>query len=165
MSIFKEQRIGVLVDIQNLYYSAKVLHKKKVNFGAVLKDAVGDRKLIRAIAYGIKTLEGLEEKFFDALGKQGFEVKTKDLQIFPGGAKKGDWDVGITVDAVKLSKSLDVIVLISGDGDYIPLVEYLQGTTGCRVEGMAFSESTSAKLIDKLDKFTDLSQNKKKFLI
>ena len=153
------------MDIQNLYYSAKVLHKKKVNFGQILKDAVGDRKLIRAIAYGIKTLEGQEEKFFEALEKQGFEVKTKDLQIFPGGAKKGDWDVGIAVDAIKMSKSLDVIVLVSGDGDYIPLVNYIQSTTGCRVEGVAFSESTSNKLVEELDNFINISENKKKFLI
>ncbi len=165
MSIFKEQRIGVLVDIQNLYYSAKVLHGKKVNFGQILKTAVGDRKLIRAIAYGIKTIERQEEKFFEALENQGFEVKTKDLQIFPGGAKKGDWDVGITVDAIKFSKSMDVIVLVSGDGDYIHLVEYLQNTTGCRVEGIAFLESASGKLVEKLDNFTNISENKKKFLI
>lgn len=165
MASFKEQRVGVLVDIQNLYYSAKVIYKKKVNFGQILKDAVGDRKLIRAFAYGIKTMEGLEEKFFDALGNQGFEVKTKDLQIFPGGAKKGDWDVGITVDAIKMANNLDVIVLVSGDGDYIPVVEYLQNTFGCRVEVVAFSESASAKLIEKADKFIDLSKDKKKFLI
>ncbi len=162
---FKDQRVGVLVDIQNLYYSAKVLYKKKVNFGQLLKSGVGDRKLIRAIAYGIKTLEGQEEKFFEALEKQGFEVKTKDLQIFPGGAKKGDWDVGIAVDAIKMSKSLDAIILVSGDGDYIPLVQYIQSTTGCRVEGMAFLESTSNKLVETLDDFTNLSENKKKFLI
>lgn len=165
MSIYKEQRVGVLVDIQNLYYSAKVIYKKKVDFGQVLRTATGDRKLIRAIAYGIKTLEGQEEKFFDALGKLGFEVKTKDLQIFPGGAKKGDWDVGIAIDAIKMSKSLDAIVLVSGDGDYIPLVKYIQSTTGCRVEGIAFQESTSNKLIEELDSFTNLSENKKKFLI
>ncbi len=165
MASFKEQRVGVLVDIQNLYYSAKVIYKQKVNFGQILKDAVGDRKLIRAFAYGIKTMEGLEEKFFEALGKQGFEVKTKDLQIFPGGAKKGDWDVGITVDAIKMANKLDVIVLVSGDGDYIPVVEYLQNTFGCRVEVIAFSESASSKLMEKADKFTDLSQDKKKFLI
>jgi len=162
---FKEQRVGVLVDIQNLYYSAKVLYKKKVNFGQLLKSGVGERKLIRAIAYGIKTLEGQEEKFFEALEKQGFEVKTKDLQIFPGGAKKGDWDVGIAVDAIKMSKSLDAIILVSGDGDYIPVVEYIQNTTGCRVEIMAFHESASAKLIEKVDDFIDISENKKKFLI
>ena len=165
MSIYKEQRVGVLVDIQNLYYSAKVLYSKKVNFGAVLKDAVGDRKLIRALAYGIKTLEGQEEKFFEALEKVGYEVKTKDLQIFPGGAKKGDWDVGIAVDAIKMAKSLDAIVLVSGDGDYIPLVKYIQSTTGCRVEGIAFGESTSGKLVEELDSFTNLSENKRKFLI
>lgn len=165
MAQFKEQRVGVLVDIQNLYYSAKALYGKKVNFQKVLEEAVGERKLIRAIAYGIKTIEGQEEKFFEALGKQGFEVKTKDLQIFPGGVKKGDWDVGITVDAIKLSNSLDVIVLVSGDGDYIPLVQYLQSTAGCRVEGVAFGESTSAKLGEVLDDFIDLSDNKKKFLI
>lgn len=165
MAKFKEQRVGVLVDIQNLYYSAKVLHKKKTNFGALLKAGVDDRKLIRAIAYGIKTLEGQEEKFFEALGKQGFEVKTKDLQIFPGGAKKGDWDVGITVDAIKMSKSLDVIILMSGDGDYIPLVNYIQSTTGCRVEVIAFLESTSAKLVETVDEFTNISADKKKFLI
>lgn len=165
MSKFLEQRVAVLVDIQNLYYSAKVLYGKKVNFKKVLEEAVSGRKLIRALGYGIRTAEGLEQKFFDALGKQGFEVKTKDLQIFPGGQKKGDWDVGIAVDAIKMSKSLDAIVLISGDGDYIPVVEYIQNTTGCRVEGMAFKESASNKLIEKLDDFTNLSENKKKFLI
>lgn len=165
MSIYKEQRVGVLVDIQNLYYSAKVLYGKKANFGTILKEAVGDRKLIRAIAYGISTIDRQEGKFFEALDKLGYEVKSKDLQLFPGGAKKGDWDVGITVDAIKLSKSLDVIVLVSGDGDYVHLVEYLQNTAGCRVEGMAFGESTSGKLIEELDSFTNLSENKKKFLI
>ena len=165
MAKFLEQRVGVLVDIQNLYYSAKVLYGKKVNFKKVLEEATAGRKLIRAIGYGIKTLEGQEEKFFEALGKQGFEVKTKDLQIFPGGQKKGDWDVGIAVDAIKMSKTLDAVILISGDGDYIPVVEYIQNTTGCRVEGMAFLESTSNKLVEKLDDFTNLSENKKKFLI
>ncbi len=165
MSKFKEQRVGILIDIQNMYYSARVLHNKKVNFKKILEEATAGRKLIRAMAYGIRTLEGSEEKFLDALKTSGFEVKTKDLQIFPGGAKKGDWDVGIAVDAIKMSKSLDVIVLVSGDGDYIPMMEYIQSTTGCRVEVIAFAESTSNKLIEKADDFTNLSENKKKFLI
>src|SRR3989344_4576750 len=101
----KDQRVGVLLDLQNLYYSARVLHGKKVNFKALLDEAIGGRKLIRAIAYGISTVEGMEEKFFDALRNLGYEVKTKDLQIFPGGAKKGDWDVGLAIDAVKMSKT------------------------------------------------------------
>ena len=164
MSIFKEQRVGVLVDIQNLYYSAKVLYQKKVNFGQLLRHGVGDRKLIRAIAYGIKTLEGQEEKFFEAMEKQGFEVKTKDLQIFPGGAKKGDWDVGITIDAIKLGDKLDVIILVSGDGDYLPVVSYLQNNKGCLVEIMAFRKTASSRLVEESDDFTDLGASKK-FLI
>lgn len=161
----KEQRVGVLVDVQNMYYTAKVLYKKKVNFKNILTEAIKERKFIRALAYGVKTEEGLEEKFFEALGKHGFEVRTKDLQIFAGGSKKADWDVGIAVDAIKMSRSLDVIVLVSGDGDYVPAIEYIQNTTGCRVEVIAFQKSTSAKLIEAVDGFTDLSENKKRFLI
>ena len=160
-----DQRIGLLIDIQNLYYSARVLYGRKVNFKNLLSAAVENRKLIRAIAYGISTEEAQEEKFFDALENLGFEVKTKDLQIFAGGQKKGDWDVGIAIDAIKLSKSVDVIILASGDGDYVPLVEYIQSTTGCRVEGVAFAESTSTRLIESLDDFLNLSDDKKRFLI
>jgi uncharacterized LabA/DUF88 family protein len=162
---FSEQRVGILVDIQNMYYSGKVLYKKKVDFKEILKAAVANRKLIRAIAYGIKTIEGLEKNFFEALQKSGYEVRTKDLQIFPGGAKKGDWDVGITVDAIKLASHLDTVVLVTGDGDFIPLVQYLQNTKGCRVEVIAFTESASGKLIEAADDFINLSENKKKFLI
>ncbi|GBE16606.1 NYN domain protein [bacterium BMS3Abin15] len=165
MAKFKEQRVGVLVDIQNMYYSAKALYSKKANFKRILEESVAGRKLIRAVAYGVRTAEGQEEKFFEALEKQGFEVKTKDLQIYAGGMKKADWDVGIAVDAIKMSKGLDVIILVSGDGDYIPAVEYIQNTTGCRVEVVAFKESTNSKLIEKADDFMNLSDNKKKFLI
>jgi uncharacterized LabA/DUF88 family protein len=162
---FKDQRVGILIDIQNLYYSARVLYNKKVNFKNLLVSSVENRKLIRAIGYGISTEEAQEDKFFDALEKLGFEVKTKELQIFAGGQKKGDWDVGIAIDAIKLAQRVDVIIIASGDGDYIPLVEYIQSTTGCRVEGVSFGESTSMRLIESLDDFLDLSSNKKRFLI
>ncbi len=165
MAKFKEQRVGILVDVQNMYYSARITFNKKVNFKNILLSGTAGRKLIRAIAYGIKTVDGMEDKFFEALEKSGFEVKTKDLQIFLDGSKKGDWDVGIAMDAVRMSQSLDVIILVSGDGDYLPLVEYIQSTSGCRVEAMAFKESASSKLIEKVDDFTDLSQEKKLFLI
>jgi uncharacterized LabA/DUF88 family protein len=165
MAKFPEQRVGVLVDIQNMYYSARVLYSKKVNFKNILLAAVGERKLIRAIAYGISTVEGMEEKFFEALEKSGYEVKTKELQIFAGGAKKGDWDVGIAIDAIKMSRNLDAIIIMSGDGDFIPLVEYIQNTTGCRVEIVAFKESMSSKLIEVADDYLNLSENSRRFLI
>ncbi len=161
MSRHEDQRVGVLVDVSNMYHSAKNLYKKKVNFKELLKTAVGNRKLIRATAYATKTESGDEINFFEALSQQGFEVKMKDLQIFAGGAKKADWDVGIAVDAIKLGNKLDVIVLITGDGDYIPLVDYLQNTTGCLVEILAFEQTTSSELIKISDDFISLSNNKK----
>jgi uncharacterized LabA/DUF88 family protein len=152
------------VDVSNMYHSAKNLFGKKVNFQEILKQAVAGRKLILATAYAIRTETEEETPFFEALSQQGFEVKMKDLQVFAGGAKKGDWDVGITIDAIKLSEKLDVIVLVSGDGDYLPLVSYLQNNKGCLVEIMAFAKTTSARLIEEADDFIDLSKNKK-FLI
>jgi uncharacterized protein (TIGR00288 family) len=160
----KEQRVGILVDVSNMYHSAKNLFRKKVNFQEILKQAVAGRKLIRATAYAIKTETEEETPFFEALNQQGFEVKMKDLQIFAGGAKKGDWDVGISVDAIKLADKLDVIVLVSGDGDFTPLVSYLQNNKGCLVEIMAFSKTASARLIEEADDFIDLG-NDRKFLI
>ena len=161
----KDQRIGIFVDAQNMYHSARNLYKARVNFKNVLEIAVSGRILIRAITYVIKTESGEEKSFFEAMEKLGFEIKEKDLQIFPGGQKKADWDVGLAVDAIKLADKLDVIVIVSGDGDYEPLVEYLKINKGCRVETVAFGESTSSKLIDIADEFTDLSKDKKKFLI
>lgn len=160
----KEQRVGVLVDVSNMYHSAKNLYKRRVNFKEVLTQAVAGRKLIRAVAYVVKSETGEELNFFEALSQQGFEVRMKELQIFAGGNKKGDWDVGITVDAIKMARNLDVIVLVTGDGDYLPLVEYLQNTTGCLVEMMAFRQTASGKLIDQADDFVNLSENKKYLL-
>jgi uncharacterized LabA/DUF88 family protein len=160
----KEQRVGVFIDTSNLYHSAKNLYKRKVNFGAVLKDAVAGRKLVRATAYVITSEGGSEKSFFDALTKLGIETKTKELQIFSGGAKKGDWDVGITVDAIKMAPRLDAVILVAGDGDFIPLVEYLQGML-VQVEVVSFGKSTSMKLKDVADDFIDLSKNPRKYLI
>ncbi|MDD4476590.1 MAG: NYN domain-containing protein [Patescibacteria group bacterium] len=159
-----EQRVGVFIDVQNMYYSAKNLFGAKVNFGNIVKEATAGRKLIRAIAYVVRTETKEEQPFFDALYNLGIETKERPLQIFYGGEKKADWDVGITVDAIRLSPSIDTVVLISGDGDYLPLVDYLRNQ-GKQVEVMAFGDTTSSKLKEEVDDFIDLSEDKPKFLI
>jgi len=158
------QRVAVLIDTQNLYHSAKNLYKSKVNFGNVVKHAVADRQIVRVLSYVVNTESGEENAFFEALEKNGIEIKTKDLQIFYGGAKKADWDVGIAIDAIKLSEKVDAIVLASGDGDFIPLVEYIQNR-GCQVEVITFGRSASARLRDVVDDFIDLDENPSEFLI
>jgi uncharacterized LabA/DUF88 family protein len=159
----KDQRVAILIDVQNLYHSAKNLYKARVNFNKVLEAALAGRKLVRAIAYVIKTETGEESAFFDALTKMGIETKMKDLQIFPGGMKKGDWDVGVAIDAIRISESaIDALVLGTGDGDFVPLVEYLKGR-GRQVEIIAFGRSTSAKLKEVADDFIDMSDDPKRF--
>lgn len=160
-----DQRVGVFIDVQNMYYSAKNLFAAKVNFGNIVKEATAGRKLIRAIAYVVSTESQEEKPFFDALNSLGIETREKPLQIFFGGDKKADWDVGLTVDAIRLAQTLDAVVIVSGDGDYVPLIEYIRLSTGKQAEVMAFGETTSSKLIEAADDFVDLSQDKGKFLI
>ncbi|OHA84595.1 MAG: hypothetical protein A2408_03010 [Candidatus Yonathbacteria bacterium RIFOXYC1_FULL_52_10] len=160
----KDQRVGVFIDTQNLYHSARNLYKARVNFGAVVRDAVADRKLVRAVAYVITTESGEESSFFEALTKIGIETKTKDLQIFFGGAKKADWDVGLAIDAVRSAPKLDAIVIASGDGDFVPLVDHLK-SLGVQVEVVAFGKSASLKLKEAADHFVDLSGDPHKYLI
>lgn len=161
----KAQRVGVFIDTQNLYHSAKNLYKARVNFANVLKEAVAGRGLVRAIAYVITTESGEERAFFEALTKIGIETKTKDLQVFYGGAKKADWDVGLAIDAIKLAPKLDTIVIASGDGDFVPLLEYLKTNSGCQVEVMSFGKSTSGKLKEEADAFVDMCEDPRAFLI
>jgi uncharacterized LabA/DUF88 family protein len=160
----KEQRVAVFVDVQNMYYSAKNLYQAKVDFGAVLNEAVAGRKLIRAFAYVIKADVGAEAEFFEALSKRGYEVREKGLQTFYDGSKKGDWDVGLCMDIVRMLQKIDVVVLASGDGDYAEMLEYAQ-SQGVRTEIIAFGKSSSSKLFETADEIIDMGENPKKFLI
>jgi len=160
----KEQRVAVLIDVQNMYHSAKNIYQARANFSEILKEAVSGRKLIRAFAYVVRTKSGEEKPFFEALVKLGIETRVRDLQEYFGGLKKADWDVGITIDAVRINPTVDTIVLISGDGDFIQLIEYLKNQ-GKRVEVMAFGRSASSRLREVVDEFIDLGETPGKFLL
>ncbi len=173
----KEQRVGIFIDVQNLYHSAKNLYKARVNFKELVKSLTGGRKLIRAIAYVVKA-EGVategepashgpatgEAAFFDALKNAGIELRMKDIQIYPGGAKKADWDVGMAVDAIRMSSFLDVVVLVTGDGDFLPLVDYLKWGAGRVVEVAAFSRTTKTEMKSQGDEFIAIEEIPKALL-
>ncbi|HUC31609.1 MAG TPA: NYN domain-containing protein, partial [Candidatus Paceibacterota bacterium] len=179
---YSNQRVGIFVDVSNLYHSAKNLYQGRVNYAELIKHLVGGRQLIRAMAYVVRS-EGVEPQqargharmaekdqaaavslapasangsdanggpsseasFFEALEKAGLELRMKDLQIYAGGMKKGDWDVGLTVDVIRMMPFLDVIILVTGDGDYIPLINYVKWGGGRVVEVAAFRRSASSK--------------------
>jgi uncharacterized LabA/DUF88 family protein len=161
----KSQRVGIFIDTQNLYHSAKNLYKAKVNFGNVVKEALAGRVLIRAVAYVIRTESEEERGFFEALNKIGIETKVKDIRIFAGGAKKADWDIGMAIDAIAMANKLDTVVLATGDGDFVPLVEYLRYSSGIQVEVISFGKSSSGQLKEVVDDFVDMCDNPKNYLI
>ena len=167
MSIIKhpEQRVGVFIDTQNIYHSAKNIYHARANFGNILKDSLAGRRLVRARAYAVTTESGDETAFFEALAKVGIEMRLKELQVFAGGAKKADWDVGLAVDAITASPKLDTVILFTGDGDFVPLVRYLQNHGGCQVEVVSFGRSTSLKLKEACEDFLDLDLDPKRYLI
>jgi uncharacterized LabA/DUF88 family protein len=159
------QRVAVFIDAQNLYHTAKhVYHNAHVHFGRVVEEAVGNRSLVRAIAYVITTEARDEANFFEALEKLGIEIKTKDLQIFYDGSKKADWDVSIAIDAIRIAHKVDAVVLVTGDGDFVPLAQHLK-QMGVQVEVACFGKSVSARLKDEADIFLDLSSDLDHFLI
>lgn len=160
----KEQRVGVFIDTQNMYYSARYLFGRKVSFRNIVEDAVAGRRLIRAIAYVVGT-KGQEEKpFFEALQKEGIELREKELMEYSSGQKKADWDVGLAVDVIRMLDMLDVVVIVSGDGDFEPLIDYAKNR-GRIVEVMGFRETSSNKSIDAADRFVNLSDDKKRYLM
>ena len=159
---YKDQRVAILIDTQNLYHSAKNLYNAKVNFGEIVKYMVAGRSLVRAIAYVVKSDEPQEAGFFEALNQLGIELRIKPLQVYAGGFKKGDWDVGMAVDAIRFSRLVDTLILVTGDGDFIPLVEYLKNQ-GSQAEVAAFEKTSSQKLKEVADNFIPLDAER--FLI
>lgn len=153
----KYQRVGVFVDIQNMFYSAKYQYNAKLNFAKLLERAVGGRQLIRAICYVIQTPEIDQTNFLDMLQKNGFEIKSKDLRVRPDKSSKGDWDMGIAIDAISMVDKLDVVVLVSGDGDFVDLVHLLK-SRGVIVEIISFPKSTNEDLIKAGNIFTPVDE-------
>jgi uncharacterized LabA/DUF88 family protein len=169
-----DQRVGIFVDVQNLYHSAKNLYNARVNYKELVRHLTGERRLIRALAYVVKSegvegmapadIPGREASFFDALKGAGLELRMKDIQVYQGGMKKADWDVGMAVDAIRMAQGLDVIVLVTGDGDFIPLVDFLRWGLGRVVVVAAFSRTASGKLKEAADEFIAIEEIQKSLI-
>jgi uncharacterized LabA/DUF88 family protein len=153
-----KQRVGVFVDVQNLFYSARALHHGKINFKKLLEYIVGGRELTRAIAYIVQKPDSDQSGFIEALTSIGYEIKSKELRIRLDGTAKGDWDMGIAIDALAIASKLDVVVLVSGDGDFVPLVEMLKAQ-GCKVEVVSFEKSSAVELISSATEYIAIEKS------
>ncbi|MEN9558722.1 MAG: hypothetical protein RL141_1091 [Candidatus Parcubacteria bacterium] len=159
-----EQRVAVFIDTQNMYHSAKHLYGARLNFAKLVEKLIAGRTLVRAFAYVARSKAGDEKAFLEALESAGIELRIKDVIEFSSGERKADWDVGMAIDAVKFSDRVDAIVLVTGDGDFVPLVEYLQAK-GIMVEAAAFAESTSRSLKEAVDEYFDISEHRRTLLM
>jgi uncharacterized LabA/DUF88 family protein len=139
------QRVGVFVDVQNMFYAAKHLYNSKLNFARLLDYISRDRPLVRAIAYVVQTPEIDQSNFLAMLRSNSYEIRSKDLKQRPDGSAKGDWDMGLALDALAMADRLDVVAIVSGDGDFVDLVNFLKAR-GVRVEVYSFPYSTAEEL-------------------
>jgi uncharacterized LabA/DUF88 family protein len=148
--------VGVFVDVSNLFYSAKSAGVE-VNYCRLLDCAVAGRDLIRASAYtGVDPDNPNQRKFIDFLRANGYKVICKDIHKYEGGRIKANLDIEMAVDIMLLSENLDVVVLVSGDGDFVRLLEAIQ-LRGVRCEVISFGISTSNELIEAADQFTEIT--------
>ena len=143
--IHTHQRLAIFVDVQNMFYSAKALYQKKVDFQGLMGKIVSGRQLIRAICYIVQAPEIDQTGFINLLHQIGYEVKSKELKKRPDGTAKGDWDMGIAIDSIALSSRVDTVAIVSGDGDFSDLVRHLKAG-GARCEVYGFPGSTSEEL-------------------
>lgn len=149
-------RVGVFIDVQNMYYGARRL-KGKVDFDALLDAAVGKRRLIQTTAYVIETKEIDQSQFIQLLQKRAIDVRRKTLTVRSDGSMKGDWDMELALDVLDATPDLDVVVLVSGDGDFTSLVRRVK-TLGPRVEVIAFPRHTAKALVEAADDYLPLDR-------
>ena len=168
----QSSRVAVFVDGANLYHAIKSYYRGVLDYSRLLEAAVGDRGLLRATFYIVEKQEADDPQntpsvrsFVYNLNKFGYKVRSKPLQVHetinPDGERtvshKGDWDVGIVVDMMRLAAHADAYVLVSGDGNYVEAIEYLQSEKGLRVEVISAAQCTSQALLDACDRHTDLA--------
>jgi len=153
---YPTQRVGIFVDVQNMFYSAYDCFRGRLNYKRLLEATSSGRQVVRAIAYAMRDGNN-QSSFFTMLREVGFELRTKEPRVRPDGTRKGGWDIGIAIEAVTLAPKLDVVILVSGDGDFIDLVHALRAR-GVRVEVHAFERSVGRELREAADVFTPIGE-------
>ena len=148
------ERVVILVDVQNIYYTVRQGFAASFDYNQFWRDVTAGREVVKAIAYATERGDPKQQQFQNILRAIGFEVKLKPYVERSDGSRKGDWDVGITVDAMEFASLADTVVLASGDGDFDVLVERMQALHGVKVEVFGVADFTAFSLIRAATKFT-----------
>ncbi len=150
------KNIAIFVDVQNIYYTTKQKHQRHFNYNAFWKKVTENRHVVNAFAYAIGRSDEKQKQFQNILRGIGFEIKLKPFIQRSDGSAKGDWDVGITIDVMEYAKAADVVVLLSGDGDFDLLVQKIRNDFGVEVEVYGVKELTADSLIAAASRFVPI---------
>lgn len=160
MQFYPTERIALFVDGANLYATAKTLGFD-IDYKRLLGFFKGQGVLVRALYY---TALAEEQEYssirplIDWLDYNGYTMVTKPTKEFTdamGRRKvKGNMDIELAVDAMRLTPSLDHIVLFTGDGDFRALVAAIQ-EQGKRVSVVSTLQSQPPMVADELRRQAD----------
>jgi uncharacterized LabA/DUF88 family protein len=147
------ENVSILVDVQNVYYTTKATYHRNFDYNQFWTKVTHHRKVVNATAYAIDRGDEKQQQFQHILKAIGFEVKLKPFIQRADGSAKGDWDVGITLDAMEYAAQSDTVVLVSGDGDFDLLVQKMRSQFQCKVEVYGVQALTAASLINAANQF------------
>ena len=153
------EEVVLLVDVQNIYYTTRQIYGCNFDYNRFWSKATSNRKVVKAIAYAIDRGDEKQKQFQNILRAIGFEVKLKPFIQRADGSAKGDWDVGISIDAMDYAKDADVLVLASGDGDFAILVDKIRKDLNAMVEVYGVPQLTAASLVDSASRFIPIDKD------
>lgn len=150
------EKVLILVDVQNVYYTTRQAYRRNFDYNCFWRQVSDGRQVVKAIAYAVDRGDQKQREFQNILRAIGFDVKLKPFIQRADGSAKGDWDVGITMDALEYADSVDVVVLVSGDGDFAILLDKLRIDQGKTVEVYGVPDLTARALVESATAFVPI---------
>jgi uncharacterized LabA/DUF88 family protein len=147
------QKVAIFADVQNIYYTTRQSYRRHFNYAAFWAQATTNRDVVAAFAYAIDKGDCKQQGFQQILRNIGFKVKLKPYIQRSDGSAKGDWDVGITLDVIDTAPKVDVIVLLSGDGDFDLLLDKARDVYSVTTEVYGVPALTAPSLINSASRF------------
>ena len=153
------ETVSILVDVQNVYYTTRQAFGRNFDYNKFWAKATKGRRVVKAVAYAINREDEKQRQFQNILKAIGFEVKLKPYIQRSDGSAKGDWDVGIALDAMEYAEQSDTIVLVSGDGDFDLLAHRIRTKHNSSVEVYGVEMLTAKSLIDAANRFIPIESD------
>ncbi len=152
------EKVAIFVDVQNIYYTTRQHFQKHFNYKSFWIQATANREVVKAFAYAIDKGDVKQRGFQNTLKNIGFQIKLKPYIQRKDGSAKGDWDVGITLDAIEMAEKVDTIILLSGDGDFDLLLQKARQVYNVKTEVYGVTALTAPSLINSADRFIPITE-------